>query len=270
MLRPKATGPTTLFHPIVFAREDTPVDYSHFLYLEAALRATLSLGEPFEQLARGLDVLDSFVAAARSLPLGADPAPVLARWRDAVAPRAPQGPADWVLVIDMFAQLAGEIATFLGAVDGIENDDRNMAPLAREILPILEHLHRRALACAGHDAIIDRTVEAAVPGGDDFAGALRTSMSQVFYGRLGLPDDRPLYALGQMAIAIAVGFAGAQRVAAAEARPYGIADLGRGHALANRALPTFTTPFFKHNPDRARALVLALPQLAGWPQNAQA
>jgi hypothetical protein len=269
LLRPKATGPTTLFHPIVFVREDTPVDYSHFLYLEAALRETLSRGAPFEQLACGLDVIDSFVAAARSLPLGADPAPVLERWRDAIAPRAPHEPADWGLVIDMFAQLAGEITTFLDAVDGIENDDRNMAPLAREILPILEHLHRRALACAGHHAIIDHAVEAAVPGDDDFASALRTSMSQVFYGRLGLPDDRPLFALGQVAIAIAVGFTGAQRIAAAEGRPYGIADLGRGHALANRTLPTFTTPFFKHDPARARALVLALPQLARWPQKAQ-
>ena len=269
LLRPKATGPTTLFHPIVFVREDTPVDYSHFLYLEAALRETLSRGAPFEQLARGLDVIDSFVTAARGLPLGVDPAPVLALWRDAIAPQAPQGPADWVLVVDMFAQLAGEITEFLGAVDRIENDDRNMAPLAREILPVLEHLHRRALACAGHDALIDRDVEAAVPNHDDIAGALTTSMTQVFYGRLGLPDDRPLFALGQVAISIAVGFAGAQRSAAAEHRPYGIADLGRGHALANRVLPTFTTPYFKHNPDRVRALVIALPQLARWPQNAQ-
>jgi hypothetical protein len=94
-------------------------------------------------------------------------------------------------------------------------------------------------------------------------------MTQVFYGRLGLPDDRPLYALGQVAIAIALGFATAQRIAAAEHRAYGVADLSRGHALANRALPTFTTPYFKHNPDRARALVMALPQLARWPQNAQ-
>jgi hypothetical protein len=269
LLRPKATGPTTLFHPIVFVRDDTPVDYSHFLYLEAALRETLSRGAPFEQLARGLDVLDSFVAAARSLPLGADPAPALERWRDAVAPCAPATPVDWGLVIDMFAQLAGEITEFLGAVDRIENDDRNMSPLAREILPILEHLHRRALACAGHHALIDRDVEAAMPSADDIAGALRTSIAQVFYGRLGLPDDRPLFALGQVAIAIAVGFAGAQRIAAAERRPYGVADLGRGHALANRTLPTFTTPYFKHDPDRARALVLALPQLARWPQNAQ-
>ncbi len=267
LLRPKSTGPTTLFHPIVFVREDTPVDYSHFLYLEAALRETVSRGAPFEQLARGLDVLDAFVAAARSLPLGADPAPVLARWRDEIAPRAPEGPADWVLVVDMFAQLVGEITGFLGAVDGIENDDRNMAPLARELLPVLEHLHRRALACAGHDALIDHEVEAAVAGADDIAGALRTSMSQVFYGRLGLPDDRPLFALGQMAIAIATGFAGAQRIAAAEHRTYGIADLSRGHALANRVLPTFTTPYFKHNPDRARALVRVLPQLARWPRS---
>ncbi len=268
LLRPKATGPTTLFHPIVFVREDTPVDYSHFLYLEAALRETVSRGAPFEQLARGLDVIDSFVTAARSVPLGADPAPVLARWRDAVAPQGAVGPVDWVLVVDMFSQLAREIAEFLDAADGIENDDRNMAPLAREILPVLEHLHRRALACAGHHAIIDRDVESAAPNGDDFAGALRTSMTQVFYGRLGLPDDRPLFALGQVAIAIAIGFAGAQRIAAAEQRTYGIADLGRGHALANRALPTFTTPYFKHNPDRVRALVIALPQLARWPLNA--
>lgn len=269
LLRPKATGPTTLFHPIVFVRDDTPVDYSHFLYLETALRETLSRGAPFEQLGRGLAVIDSFVAAARSLPLGADPAPVLARWRETLAVQAPHGPADWNLVVDVFAQLAGEISAFLGAVEKIENDDRNMAPLAREILPVLEHLHRRALACAGHDAIIDRDVEAAAPNGDDFAGALTTSMTQVFYGRLGLPDDRPLFALGQVAIAIAVGFAGAQRIAAAEHRPYGIADLSRGHALANRVLPTFTTPFFKHNAERARALVIALPQLARWSQKAQ-
>lgn len=270
LLRPKATGPVTLFHPIVFVREDTPVDYAHFLYLEAALRETLAHGAPFDQLARGVDVIDSFVAAARGLPLGVDPAPVFERWRDGDEPRVPAGTVDWPLVIDMFARLVAEISTFLDAVDDIENDDRNMAPLAREILPVLDHLYRRALACGGHHALIDEDVEAAVPGADDFAGALRTSLSQVFYGRLGLPDDRPLFALGQAAMAIAAGFAGAQRIAAAEARAYGIADVSRGHALANRALPTFTTPFFKQDPQLARTVVLALPQLARWPQNAQA
>jgi len=267
LLRPKPTGPPTLFHPIVFVRDDTPVDYSHFLYLEAALRATLSHGEPFTQLARGLDVLDSFVATARSVPLGEDPAPLLAMWRDAIEPRLPEDPVEWPLVIETFASMVAEVTAFLDAADDIENDDRNMAPLAREVLPILEHLHRRALAHSGHHALIDHAVEAATAGDDDFAGALRTSISQVFYGRLGLPDDRPLLALGQIAVAIACGFVGAQRIAARESRPYGVADLGRGHALANRALPTFTKPLFRENQARARALVHALPRLV---QKAQA
>ncbi len=269
LLRPKSVGPTTMFHPIVFVREDTPVDYSHFLYLEAALRRTVGEGEPFVQLARALDVIDSFVVVARGLPLGVDPVPVFEGWRDGVDPRSPDGPVPWGVVVEMFAHLASELATFVDVVDDIQSDDRTMAPLAREILPTLEHLHQRALACAGHHVVIDQAVEAAVPNGDDLAAALRTSLGQVFYGRLGLVDDRPMFALGQVSIALALGFVGAQQIAAAEGRPYGVAELGRGHALANRVLPTFTTPLFKLNPELARALVMALPQLTRWPQNAQ-
>lgn len=269
LLRPKAIGPSTLFHPIVFVREDTPVDYSHFLYLEAALRETVRDGAPFEQLGRGLDVIASFVATARGVPLGADPAPVFERWRDSIAPQTADGPVEWALVVEMLAHLVSEIATFIDAADGIKDDERDMAPLAEEILPVLEHLHRRALACAGHHVLIDPAVEAAVANDDDFAAALRTSLTQVFYGRLGLPEDRPLFALGNAAIAMALGFVGAQQIAATEGRPYGVADLGRGHALANRVLSTFIVPLYKLNSELPRAVVIALPQLARWPQNAQ-
>ncbi len=270
LLRPKATGKTTLFHPIVFVRDDTPVDYSYFLYLEAALRATLGAGAPFAQLAAAVGVIDSFVEEVRALPLGVDPAPVLERWQATVAPVVETGAVAWGAVADLVAELVDEMRAFLDAADDIYNDDRNMAPLAREMLPVLAHLHRRALVCGGHHVQIDARVEAAVANGEDVASALVSSMSQVFYGRLGLPDDRPLIALGQIALAIACGFVNAQQIAAAEGRAYGLLDLSRGHALANRVLPTFTTPYFRRDPDRARALVRALPALARWPQNAQA
>lgn len=269
LLRPKATGTPTLFHPIVFVRDDTPVDYSYFLYLEAALRGTLGAGAPFARLAAALGVIDSFVEEVRALPPGADPAPRLERWQASIDPVAPARAVAWGSVADLVAELVDELRAFLDGADDIENDDRNMAPLARELLPVLVHLHRRTLVCGGHHVQVDEQVEGAVASEEDVAAALGTSMSQVFYGRLGLPDDRPLIALGQIAIAIACGFVNAQQVAAAEGRAYGLLDLSRGHALANRVLPTFTTPYFRKDPDRARALVLALPALARWPQNAQ-
>lgn len=254
LIRTRLSGPLTLFHPIVFVREDTPVDYAHFLELEAALRQVVAEGAPFRQLAHALDLHDSFVAAARTFPLGSDPARAFAAWRASIAtvadapPSRPE-PADWDAALAALDVIVDELASFLANVEQADLGDRDMVPLIVELLPSLGLLRERARERP--------TSTLALP--DDVAGALRTSLVQGFQGHLSLPEDRPLVAIGQAALAIAAGFAGAQRTRGV----WGIAELGRGHALANRILPPFTSPMFRQHPERVRGLVAVLAALCG-------
>ncbi|CAN5913715.1 hypothetical protein BH11MYX3_BH11MYX3_17150 [soil metagenome] len=251
LLRQRLTGRITLFHPIVFVREDTPVDYAHFLELEAALRHVVGEGSPFSQLAHALDVYDSFVAAARSFPLGSDPAPVLAGWRASIAtqPTSAQRAcvdADRDATLATLDSLSEQLASFLANLDRADAGDRDMVPLVNELMPLLDALRVRARRRSSITAVLSNEV----------ASALRTSLAQRFQGDLSLPEDRPLSALGQAALAIALGFAGSPRDGSARA-----ADLSRGHTLANRVLPPFTTPMFREHPDRVRALIATLESL---------
>ncbi|MBA3395989.1 MAG: YkgJ family cysteine cluster protein [Deltaproteobacteria bacterium] len=253
LIRTRLSGPLTLFHPIVFVREDTPVDYAHFLVLEGALRQVVADGAPFRQLAYALEICDSFVAAARTFPLGSDPAVAFAAWRASIAiaadPPPPPSPADWDAALAALELVVDELASFLANVEHADPGDRDMAPLIVELLPGLELLRERA-----------RERPSSTPALPvDIAAALRTSLVQGFQGQLSLPEDRPLAAIGQAALAIAAGFAGAQRTGGG----WGIAELGRGHALANRVLPPFTSPMFRQHPERARGLVAALAALCG-------
>lgn len=251
LLRQHRTGRVVLFHPIVFVREDTPVDYANFLELEAVLRDVLGQGAPVRQLVHALEVYDSFVAVARSFPLGSDPAAAFAHWRSSVAtlasaPAPPPQPADWDDALSALSFLVGELERALVELDPAMVD-YEMVPLITELLPGLELLRRRAA---------DRAVIAWSPS-DEVAGALRTSLVQRFQGPLSLPADRPLSAIGEAALSIAAGFAGA----ALRGRPGDIEALGRGHSLANRVLPPFTTVMFRSHPRQVRALVTILEAL---------
>ena len=251
LLRQRRTGRVVLFHPIVFVREDTPVDYAHFLELERALRDVLGQGDPFRQLVHALEVYDSFVATARSFPLGTDPADAFAQWRSTVATRS-SGPAhapqssDWDQALAMLSLLINDLERALVELDPT-TVDHDMVPLITELLPGLELLRRRAT---------ERAATSLAPG-DALAAALRTSLVQRFQGPLSLPADRPLSAIGEAALSIAAGFA----CAALRGRSSDIGALGRGHALANRVLPTFTTAMFRAHPALARALVAVLASL---------
>ncbi|MBA3463280.1 MAG: YkgJ family cysteine cluster protein [Deltaproteobacteria bacterium] len=251
LLRQRRTGQVVLFHPIVFLREDTPVDYAHFLELERVLRDVLGQGAPFRQLAHALDVYDSFITVARSFPLGTDPAAAFAQWRGSVATQ-PSGPAshgrdfEWDEVLAMLSALILELETALVELDPA-SVDHDMVPLITELLPGMELLRRRATERAGTGL---------TPSGE-LAAALRTSLAQRFQGPLSLPADRPLSAIGEAALSIAAAFA----CASLRGRPGDVATLGRGHALANRVLPTFTTPMFRKHPERVRALVTVLDRL---------
>jgi Fe-S-cluster containining protein len=247
------TGRITLLHPIVFAHEDTPVDYVQFVELESALREAMAAGPPLDQLAHAPAIIDSFVAAARALPLGTDPAPHFTAWRAQVAlvaespPPAPteEDRADLAALLDT---IVGQASILL--VDPTSaNMDHDMVPLVSEALPLLAELQLRV------QAVVPGTT--APPPGEPFASALTASLRQSFAGGLSLPDDRPLSAVGQAAIAIACAFAGA-RVRSLEA-------LGRGHMLANRVLLPFTRPLFRAHPELVRALVALLPALVSAP-----
>lgn len=275
LLRPRFDGNTPLFHPIVFLREDTPVDFSHFLVLEAALREAVAAADPLQGLARGVAIYDSFVERVRSLPVDSedliDPARTIEAWRAGLdALMVPSSEPNWPLLIEMLEQIAYELTDYLGEAHARQGEDRDMAPLASQALPIVNYLYHRAVAASGQEgASLDPLVEAATPAGEDFAGALRRSLTSHFYGRLALPDDRPMVAIGVAAIATAAAFVGAQRVAAAEARPYRTADLSQGHMLAMRPLMTFAATMFRNNAERVHALVSALPALVKWQSPAQ-
>jgi Fe-S-cluster containining protein len=244
------SGKITLFHPIVFAREDTPVDYAQFLELEAALRDVMGTGAPLEQLAHCVSVLDSFVDAARQLPLGEDPMPHVARWRASVplVARAP-GPAPTAAelrgTIELLDILVQELMQLLVDPERARDIDAEMVPLVKQLLPCLAEVQLRAQKL--------KPGVRAEPLREPLASALRTSLVQRFQGPLSLPDDRPLSAIGQAALAVAVAFAGA--------RELDLASLGPGHALANRVLPAFTPALFRGRPDYVRALVAVLPAL---------
>lgn len=266
LMRPRLDGTTTLFHPIVFLRDDTPTDFSQFLVLEGVLRETVTMGSPLGQLARTVAIYDSFVETVRGFALDEDPAIAIAAWQRAlpqltVEPTAP----DWGLLIELFEQLAYELTDYLGDAHARHGENRDMAPLASQALPIVNYLYHRAVALSGREgAALDPAVEAAQPGAEDLVAALRRSLESHFYGRVAIPDDRPFLAIGQAALATLTAFVGAQRTAAAEGRPYGVADLSYGHMLTMRPLLTFATTQFKNNAERVRSLVRALPLLANW------
>ena len=241
------TGEVTLLHPIVFAHETTPVDYVQFLELESALRAAMAAGPPLDQLAHAPAIVDSFVAAARALPLGVDPTPHFAAWRAQVALAGPSpAPAptedqrgDAAALFDALVDYASSLHAGPTAVD------TDMRPLVSELLPVL--------------ASLQLGIEKVVPGravpalGEPFASALTLSLGQAFAGGLSLSDDRPLSAIGQHALAIACAFAGA--------RERTLEALGRGHMLANRVLLPYTRMVFRTQPELVRALVAVLPAL---------
>lgn len=248
-----ATGEVTLFHPIVFPREDTPVDYAQFVELELALRAAMTAGPPLEQLAHAPALVDSFVAAALALPLGVDPAPHFAAWRThvpLVAASPPPSPtederADVAALLDT---LVDQMSTMLIEPQTV-NMDGDMVPLASEIVPVLASLQLR----------VQRVVPGAAvpPLGEPIASVLSASLAQAFAGGLSLADDRPLPAIGQMALAIACAFAAA--------RDGSLEALGRGHMLANRVLLPLTRLVFRGQPELVRSLLAVLPALATGP-----
>lgn len=247
------TGRITLFHPIVFAHEDTPVDYAQFVELESALRAAMSAGPPLAQLAHAPAIVDSFVTAARSLPLGTDPVPHFAAWRAAVAlvpdaPVAPPTEGQRAEVAALLDTLVDQVMTLL--VDPSRaNIDNDMVPLVSEVLPTLAELQLRVAR------VVPGAV--AVPLPEPFASAVAESLRQAFVGALSLPDDRPLSGVGQAAMSIACAFAGAREPT--------LEALGRGHMLANRVLLPFTRPLFRGHPGLVRALVSVLPSMVSAP-----
>jgi hypothetical protein len=246
------TGRITLFHPIVFVREDTPMDYAHFLELETGLRGVLASGDPFDQLVDALAVYDDFIAVARGFAIGTDPASALAAWRTSLAQRPPASarPIDgaaWDDALATFEELTAGLRRFLEDM-AANPDERVLEPLTHELLPLLGWLADRARERPPRRPCSD----------DELHAALRTSLVQRLTAPLSLPDDRPLSALGEAALAIAVGFAGA----ALAGTPASLLAVSRGHATANRVLPTFTAPMFRRHPDRARALVTVLAALA--------
>jgi hypothetical protein len=250
----------------VFLRDDTPVDFSHFLVLERVLRETVGRGAPFRELRRALAMYDSFVATVRTFPIDADPAAAIETWRQQLpSVQPPEQEPDWALLIELFEQLAYEVTDYLSDAHARHGENRDMTPLASQVLPIVNYLYHRALACSGKPgATLDPAVESAQPGAESFDAALHRSLTSHFYGRMAIPDDRPFVALGLAALAMACAFVGAQRLAASEDRPYRVADLSQGHMLAMRPLLTFATTQLKNNPERVRSLVLALPRLANW------
>lgn len=249
-----ASGDITLFHPIVFPTEDTPVDYVQFVELEDALRAAMAAGPPLEQLAHAPAILDSFVEAARALPLGVDPAPHFAAWRArvplvAAAPPPPPTEEDRDDVAALIDTLVGLTMPLFVDPAAKHEMDRDMGPLMSELLPVLAELQLRL------SKLVPGTT--APPLEEPFASALTTSLRQAFAGALSLPDDRPLSGIGQAALAIACGFVGA--------RERSLAGISRGHMLANRVLLPFMRGLFRQHPEIARSLVRVLPLLVSAP-----
>ena len=244
------TGTVTLFHPIVFAHETTPVDYAQYLELEDAMRAAMAAGPPLQQLAHAPALVDSFVEAARALPLGVDPAPHFAAWRAKVAlvpvePPPPPSESDRFLGRELLDALVKPMMELLVGPGRDNEIERDIVPLVSEVLPVLAALQLRV------QHLVPGTV--APPLEEPFASALTTTLVQRFTGEMALPGDRPMTGIGQGALAIACAFAGA--------RERTLEALSRGHMLANRVLPVVTRPLFKDHPQLVRALVAVLPSL---------
>ena len=240
------TGELPLFHPIVYADEETAVDYVQFLELEDALRVAIAAGPPLVQLAHAPAIVDSFVAVARALPLGVDPEPHFTAWRTSVALVSPSvvvaTAADRDDALALFDALVDQLLPFVAAP---QHQDRDELPLMSELLPILAALQLRT------QKIVPGAAAPALE--EPFASALTTSLVQRFTGTLSLGEDRPLSAIGQAALALACAFAGA--------RERTLESLGRPHAIANRVLSRATRTLFRVHPELVRALVRVLPAI---------